>query len=367
METPSRNADRSIPSLDGLRAVSIGMVILTHLKGSLPASWQQIPGLSLFADGERGVAFFFVISGFLITHLLLKELDKTGRIDLKRFYVRRSFRIFPAYYLYLGVIGLLWAVGIFQQHWGSYVSALTYTWNYYPSREGWFLGHCWSLCLEEQFYLIWPALLLLCGRRRSVSACLVILAVEPLIRAVTFKFLPDFRSAIGAMLPTRLDTLLCGALIALFYGELRTNPKFRPWFHPVTAVAAAAVLFFISPWSNDHVPYYAVLCRISVDSAAIALIVLYAVMSPSSWLGWILNTRPLKHVGLISYSLYLWQQLFTGPSPWNVLPYSLPLIFLFGEVSFRFVERPMLRLRDSWDASRRANPAASLMVKETVA
>ena len=92
--------------------------------------------------GQPGVDVFFVISGFLITYLLLKEFDRAGTISLKRFYLRRFFRIFPAFYVFLAVVGFLWRGGVVSFNLRSYVTAATYTYNYSRLASGWALGHC---------------------------------------------------------------------------------------------------------------------------------------------------------------------------------------------------------------------------------
>ena len=141
------------PSLDGLRAFSIVLVLIAHVS-------LQYPWLRRFVEhvGNYGVRIFFVISGFLITGLLLKELTKTGRISLKSFYIRRTLRIFPAFYVYvLTVVILAWA-GILILLPGDLLHAVTYTMNYHMVRS-WWLNHMWSLSVEEQFYLLWPTVL----------------------------------------------------------------------------------------------------------------------------------------------------------------------------------------------------------------
>src|SRR6185503_4239118 len=148
-----------IASLDGLRGISILMVLFGHLTGTrnfLPREFGRITG----DLGNLGVRVFFIISGYLITSLLFHEIEKRGRVDLKGFYIRRVFRIFPAFYAYLAVIGAAAALGLVHLGRWDAVAAATYTVNYVPDRA-WVVGHIWSLSVEEQFYLLWPATLLL--------------------------------------------------------------------------------------------------------------------------------------------------------------------------------------------------------------
>ena len=172
-EAPAR-----IPSLDGLRAISIALVLFAHTSGT--AFFPSFVFLRRHL-GNFGVRVFFVISGYLITTLLLKELDKTGRISLKLFYIRRVFRIFPAAYFYLAVAAVLLAFGLVELEWNDIVFGFTYTTNYDPVRP-WHTIHLWSLSVEEQFYLIWPATLAFLGRRRAMVAAAAMIAVAPLLR-----------------------------------------------------------------------------------------------------------------------------------------------------------------------------------------
>src|SRR5215469_8527111 len=160
---------RNIPSLDGLRTLSILMVLLGHLYGTLGYPKNAVT-LELSHFAHFGVQVFFVISGFLITTLLLREREKTGRINLVHFYLRRTFRIFPAAFFYISVMALV-------VHPGYLLYAYTYTMCYAGQARPWVLGHLWSLSVEEQFYLLWPAALVLgFAVRRRIGWTVVALA-----------------------------------------------------------------------------------------------------------------------------------------------------------------------------------------------
>ena len=149
---------RLIPSLDGLRAVSICLVLLAHASWFLPV-WltRTSPFRYIVGSGTNGVAAFFVVSGFLITSLLLNEQQKTGSISLKRFYFRRTLRIFPPYYAFMLVMLGLWATHFVNLDPAAVKAALTYTWALIPlQQESGLIAHCWSLSIEELFYLLWP-------------------------------------------------------------------------------------------------------------------------------------------------------------------------------------------------------------------
>ena len=152
--------DSRLPSLDGLRAISIFLVLLGHAGGTHGLVRLDL-GIGDYA--HLGVVVFFVISGFLITRLLLSEHAKKGQVSLQRFYTRRALRLFPASYTYIACITLLWLSGILHLEPRDLWHAVTYTVNYLPGRT-WQVGHLWSLSVEEQFYLLFPVLLILLCR-----------------------------------------------------------------------------------------------------------------------------------------------------------------------------------------------------------
>ena len=188
---------RHIPSLDGLRAASIFLVLLGHGNLSIPYHGLVADHFWFFlSDGHLGVTVFFVISGYLITYLLRREQEKTGRIDLRAFYLRRMLRIFPACYTFLIVLAVLVTLGIIPLSVTDLALSATYTWNYrfftLPwnltahtsafAPQSWYAGHLWSLSLEEQFYLVWPPLLVWVGLKRGLKVAFGIIIAEPFLR-----------------------------------------------------------------------------------------------------------------------------------------------------------------------------------------
>src|SRR5258708_2018236 len=181
-----------IPSLDGLRALSIFLVLALHsiqrLEVNSPISFLWV---GIF-NGATGVFIFFVISGYLITSLLLREHEKRGSISLRGFYFRRAMRILPPLYVYVGVLLLLGLAGKLPIFKLDIISALFFFHDYALSLM-WSLEHFWSLSIEEQFYLIWPVLLLYClrrpgaeGRSTAGKIAIAILVVSPLIRVFSY-------------------------------------------------------------------------------------------------------------------------------------------------------------------------------------
>src|SRR5215471_5241103 len=311
-----------IPSLDGLRAVSILMVIIAHL-GMIGRAPQF-----LIRYGVFGVQVFFVISGYLITTLLAREHEKLGRIDLKAFYLRRFFRIVPAAYFYFAIL--------FVFYWAQFrpvdiLSLLTFTSNYNIGRPV-NVAHIWSLSVEEQFYILWPVTLSLFFHRRTRilvwAFCLSPLfflafhvvhlnAYRPTAFPTTYDSLA--LGCLAAVLAPRLDFLrsrwffLCGPLAMLFYWPLWT-----------TRVSGLIHIFFL--WPASH------LC--------IAMFMMHAIHRKY----WLLNTKPIIWIGTLSYSLYLWHVPFLV-DPRITSRFSIFWIFACAAVSYYLVERPFLRLR----------------------
>ncbi|HXX66684.1 MAG TPA: acyltransferase [Polyangiaceae bacterium] len=328
-----------LPSLDGLRAISIALVLFGHLAGA---------GLPLFfgRGANLGVTVFFVISGYLITGLLIGEHERTGRISLRRFYARRTLRIFPAFYAFVAAVLLLKGLGLVTLAPGDLLAAVTYSMNYHYQRA-WALGHVWSLAVEEQFYLLWPAALALLGLSRGAKAAVVVIAIGPIARTALYVFAPQSRVGLDQMFPTVSDTLATGCLLALAQRRLSASAVYRrfllsPAFTlvPIGLLAAVAL--------GDH-PRFDGLFGQTLRNVAIALVLDRAVRFPRGAFGAFLNARPVAFVGTISYSLYLWQQPFVNrhASLWmNHPPQSVILAFATAFASYRLVERPVLAWRD---------------------
>ncbi len=163
-----------VPCLDGLRAVSILLVILSHVvENGFNGAWSL---------GPVGVTSFFVISGFLITLLLLRERRKTGNISIPGFYQRRALRILPAYAALMGGIFILQVTGWYTIPGSSWIRALTYTSCFSLLSMATVLAHTWSLSVEEHFYLLWPVLFKYCRPRQAVVLLSAYIALAPLVR-----------------------------------------------------------------------------------------------------------------------------------------------------------------------------------------
>lgn len=332
----------SIPSLDGIRALAILAVVFGHSESPL----FNHPWIDPFRNGSLGVIGFFVLSGFLITGILVRETDRAGGISLKRFYARRAFRIFPAFYAYLIVIAILGVLRHVKLDLTSWLAAATYTWNYVLNTSSYSLGQTWSLSLEEQFYLLWPLCLVFFSKKTCFRIAVGSILLSPFSRVLTYALFPAFRGHINMMLHTHIDAILTGAALALaqnlgLFAKLRVRLA-NAWF-----LLPIGVYFAIHPMlANLYRGSFALPVGMTLDEIAWAIFVLHVTRFPQLPVGKFLNWAPIAHIGRISYSVYLWQQLFTGENQPNAFPLNLIWIFLCAEGSYWLIEQPFLRLRD---------------------
>ncbi len=346
LEAGNARLQSRLPSLDGLRAVSIALVLLGHLEGTKGfPSW-----LDSHVDlGNLGVRVFFVISGFLITTLLVREWSDTGRISLTNFYLRRLFRIFPACYLFLSVMAIISATGYIELRPHDLLCGFTYTMNNHVDRS-WYVGHLWSLSVEEQFYILWPVVLYFTGIRTGLRVALGVFLAAPLFRIGMLLLFPSTQFLIGTFFPTIADAIATGCILAFVQGDLSRNPKYLTFISSWRfSGVVLAVLVLIYPISTK----LSMLVEQSLLNLAIALCIHRCVLLPSSQLGRILNSRALGSVGVLSYSLYLWQQPFINrgsTAAMTSFPANIALAFAAAVLSYSLVERPFLKLKQRFES-----------------
>lgn len=326
-----------LPSLDGLRAVAITLVILQHL-----SSGHTIPLLDYlwrFQFGDLGVRIFFVISGFLITSLLRKEYAAYGRISLSKFYLRRAFRIFPAYYLFLGVIALASVVGLQNLTVEEFFAPSVYLANYLPTPR--VLAHTWSLAVEEQFYLFWPCLIVLFGWRKASAFAVLLCLCAPVLR--TFA---TVTAETPATLWTRFeyvgDAIAWGCLYSLAFERLKTQ-RIAPNLAASTGALAATILLVLA--TAHRWPLFWNSIGLVLTNFLVVVVLHCALTAPDTAQHRLLNQKAVVWVGTISYSLYLWQQAFAYGGFKLDAPQNLVAIFLCAIASYYFVERPFIRLK----------------------
>jgi peptidoglycan/LPS O-acetylase OafA/YrhL len=332
-------ATTRIPSLDGLRAVSILLVLLGHVGGT-----RGLPRLNLGVGdyAHLGVIVFFVISGFLITGLLLSETAKSGRVSLKLFYARRALRLFPACYAYIGCVSVLSLAGIVPLRALDFWHAVTYTINH-VTKPSWVVGHLWSLSLEEQFYLLWPCAFVALQPLRAPWAAATVVLLAPVARIAAWFIGDPYRDL--ELFPLVADSLAVGCLLAMMSGWLEGQKWYLQLFRPACSLGILAIILL----TNRHRSYAPVwIFGTSVINIGLAILVHRSVYSSGDWVGRMLNWRPIAFVGVLSYSLYLWQQLFLNrnSSAWvNAFPQNLALAFAAALGSYLLLEQPLFKLR----------------------
>ena len=346
------------PSINGLRAISILFVIAHHLQimdgvfnNLLQYQW-LIPFVYFLADDYLGVNVFFVISSFLITSLLVEEEKQEGTISLKNFYIRRTLRIFPAYYFLLLVYFVLQLFGIIHLNGFSWLTSITYT-KYINWWQDWFTAHAWSLSVEEQFYLLWP-LLFLCGEKVRKNGAWVLMFVAPCFRLYSHYYPLSWMNEMTLF--TRVDAIAIGCLIALYKDKILEllSPHFGKVF-----LFSLLGLFLLSNLPNINNRLNLKLDFIFVPIAYtygtmanvfIGAILLYSVFGAKKIWFKVLNSKIFNFIGMLSYSIYLWQQLFlSNLNHWTTgFPQNLTFIFVAALLSFYCIEKPFLVLKEKF-------------------
>lgn len=340
-----------IPSLDGFRAISILMVLYGHLDDTrnYPRATIGMLGRRMGDLGHLGVLVFFVISGFLITTLLMGERAKTGTISLKQFYLRRVLRIFPAFYVLILALLLATWLGWIQLTGRDFAFAMTYTVNYYPDHP-WQIGHLWSLSIEEQFYLLWPPALLVLRERRAFVLAIAAIFAAPLLRAAIREYAlhvnPGTPLVGMSIFPAMFDYIATGCALALLRPWLLT----QTWYLRLTAsrwlLLAVPLIFLINRLDGYTL---VMLLGSPVLNVCVALLIESCTRHDRTFAGRFLNWKPVAALGVLSYSLYLWQQPFLDrrSNAWvNAFPQNLVFAFVAALLSYFVVERAFLGLRN---------------------
>ena len=329
-----------IVALDGWRGLAILFVLVDHAAEMSRTPWIH----KVTRTGATGVGIFFALSGFLITSLLLAEQQKWGRIRMGNFYVRRLFRIVPPVLFFLGVLLCLRAAGVLPIPDVQLLAPIFLFRNYIAGNWGigWYTGHFWSLTVEEHFYLIWPLLLL--ATRANLKALAALALSIAAWRAVSM----HYHLLSGPWAPgrtdIRIDSLLWGCMLAIVFTrpELRDKLKrvLNGWV--LLGLVAIDVASNIRNGQHDYSFY---------EPIILSLLVVWPVLNPSSAMRRFLDLPVLRFFGRVSYSLYIWQQLwllFPGvPMPFprlQVFPVNMLLALCCGVISYYAIEKPFIEL-----------------------
>ena len=347
------------PALDGVRGIAVIAVIGYHL--------------GYFIGGSAGVTLFFTLSGFLITSLLLEEFAQRDAISLRNFYIRRGLRLLPALFALLAVDVLF--ILTFRTGWtqkadlASVAVTLLYSSNWV---QGWQLlplnqlAHTWSLSVEEQFYLLWPLLVvLLCRLRLGTLRMAIVIAIAAACSAIA-RFALMYSGASAMRLyngtDTRAEALLLGAVAAVAFGAglLRTPTGSRRSIQWAGTLAFVMLVLYMFA-GVGAVPRSTSLAYVGSHTviALLATILIFSLTSGNGVAGRLENLltwRPLRFVGQISYGLYLWHVLVTamldeagiGNASWSYALWTVTITLAISLLSYFIIEKPCLRLKHAF-------------------
>ena len=336
--------------LDGIRALAIIAVIWHHSSGVDPFDSE------FFQRGYLGVDLFFLLSGFLITHLLIKEKRKTGKISIKKFYMRRTLRIFPLYYTYIALFGVLTYVNN-RESFGDYVESLPYYLlyisNWAPDHIWHFFHRAWSLAVEEQFYLFWPILIGFLGFLIPARAIIILVTLSLII----FTGILGDQLIEAARIAVPFRTILIGCLLAIVLNNSKgygfVTPYMNKRWHSALWLTLLVTFIFIQ--SGPILDY----AQLTVH-LLMALFLGSCIVQENNVLAGLLKQKILVTIGIVSYGIYILHGQFWGATqsivrnlPVDYLAQSkisffivfMALSLIVALFSFHFFESQFLKLK----------------------
>jgi peptidoglycan/LPS O-acetylase OafA/YrhL len=332
-----------IPTLDGWRAIAISLVLGAHSIGALLATGTFAGNFlaMVFEHVSFGVDIFFALSGYLICTLLLNERERNGYLSLSKFYIRRAFRILPPILVYLLVLAILvqWKLLPTIPAW-DFLAVLAFIRNYVGVSL--YTGHFWSLAVEEHFYMFVPLLLSRLNWRGALTAATGLAVACGVVRAAEYRWLNAI-TPIHFRTESRLDALMYGAALAI----LLQRKEIRAWISralsPISMLAVAgATSLALSTLASPA-------ARRSVIALVLPLFVISTVLRPDSVAGRLLELNWVRWLGRLSYSLYIWQELFLvhDGEPLGFMqryPGCLMMSLMSAVVSYYLIEKPAIRM-----------------------
>lgn len=341
-----------LQSIDGWRAVSILFVLIQHSVSK--EGWPRVFKNSAFeALGGVGVRFFFVISGFLITWLLIKEIFKYNKIAIKSFYIRRAIRIMPVLICFILVCYFLEFFGVFKISNYDYLYTSTFMVDIFTKNMP--VAHLWSLGVEEKFYLVWPLIFITFFTKdmnKLIYFLVFLIVLGPLIRlGIIFFNLGNYLIFNFHSFITIYDGLAIGAIGAIILSKY-TNRITNFISDKLYLIAVLAVVLIILPLSFWIFPSLKFLQPLqdTIQCAGFLIILIASILNPDFLLFRILNISIVKHIGLISYSIYIWMgivelssdHLFFVHDYFTKFPGWLFSIIIISEISYYLVEKPLV-------------------------
>lgn len=336
-----------VKGFHGLRAIAIGLVILTHLDllARLPSNAFIQERFWHLISGETGVNLFFVLSGFLITTILLNEKAKTGKIKILNFFARRFIRLLPPLILFYAMIITIAFLGLIPIPTEAILFAVFYVYNFVPNQFYVYeLGHIWSLSVEEQYYLTWPFVILLANKFWKIILVFLLVIGTSILAMVFFPKMPVFdnyrplRFFIPAIAPIILGSFT--AVLNFSFRQKIAQLSVNKFIFPVVFI----VLYFFPLYVPK--PFFDIMQI--VQSAGFCFLLLWIVYRQESLGVKLLEFSVLKYIGTISYGLYVFQGLFLrtggGGESWvHHFPYNILLALVCAILSYELVEKRTLK------------------------
>ena len=336
--------------LDGVRGIAIILVLLSHIGIN-----HYLKPLNLYIEPRVGVHLFFVLSGFLITTLLIKEKLQTGNISIRHFYIRRALRIMPVAYLFLLIVIVLNHYYRLDIPLSDFLASFFFLKNF-PIKNEPLTAHFWSLAVEEQFYLTFP-LLLAANIKKYFFTALSIIIIIPLIAIFGYYHLIDAHHPVVKVAMYIFwkgpVMILIGSVFSILLFRNMIGPLSTGKYNPF-----GFILFFIAVIIRNtnfigYMPYLSEYLSVLILAYTVSISV-----TNNGLLSAILKSKVLVHTGIISYSIYIWQELFIGTRAWEpwlyplsnlplylVMLIKLSLIFIIALVSYYLIEKTFLKFR----------------------
>jgi len=340
-----------IKGFDTLRAISVILVLVTHLGAFHYLPENNFVRLRVWSllSGTTGVMVFFTLSGFLITRILLIELQRFQNLDFLKFYARRFLRLLPPLLIFYGAVLVLMKTGQITNSNAGFLFSFFYLYNFVPKQyytgE---LGHTWSLALEEQYYLLWPFVIQFVRRQQNLVVLLITFLLLSLVAVYAFPhwdLTHNFKS-MRWFIPAAAPIIIGSLFAILVHNKERED---LVMLRNSNWLLAGAVILFLAPLYSPDLRL-----NFLPQSTGVALLFVWILYNQESTLVKILDNKPLSYIGKISYGLYVYQGLFlkTGPGPdpsqniWiQSWPQNIMLTFVVAILSYHLLEQPVLKLK----------------------
>ena len=337
-----------MPSVDGIRGVLPFGVLAAHIQ------YRWFPGAIVFMN------VFFILSAYLITSLLLRDIDKYGKIRFKIFYTRRFLRLFPAYYVLLAIYCLV-SFLLLPDTRAHYLDALyagLYVSNWtraFDIKTADWLGHTWSLSIEEQFYLCWPVLFSLLAGWLGFSRRILAVLVAAMVSFAAWRFWLASDGASIARLyngtDVRADTLLVGCIVAVVFSRKIGNPALLARIGRMLFVPLAILIFFVFGFTLHWQTVALYTWGTTLIDVCVGVFLIGLVTQSGSIVHRVFESKVLVYLGKLSYSTYLWHYpIFQFMreyqcNDWQVALYGVPLTYGFAWLSYTYIEKPFILLK----------------------